>query len=359
MSRRSGLIAVVVAALAALALSATASAAPSCNGVPKRGCLLPFPNDFAQTKADTHDADRPPGRLRCAPPMPANKCGKRIDPREWNRNDGFSPGQPIIVHVPSLKTPGQLPRSGIVPVNDLAKYTEPRQPLLLLDEKTGKRQIVWGELDADEAADHEPPPDHPPGQEPRAGRRYVVVLRNLQAHRAPRGPVGDDLAGAPRRRATAGSGASSQRRTSTWDFTVASDKSLTARLLKHPRRRVRASSATRTWPTASSRAARRATRSPSVRTSRRRRTRRSRARSPARSPCPATSTSPAARRARASLLQLEPDALPTQIAGNVTRRPSSATSRAPRSRARRAIVALRPRPARRRTRRSTRTTSRT
>ena len=42
---------VVLAGFALLALPAAAPAA-TCKGVPKRSCLLPFPNDFAQTKAD-------------------------------------------------------------------------------------------------------------------------------------------------------------------------------------------------------------------------------------------------------------------------------------------------------------------
>jgi hypothetical protein len=38
-------VAIVLAGLAALALPAASSAA--CNGVQKKSCLLPFPNDFA------------------------------------------------------------------------------------------------------------------------------------------------------------------------------------------------------------------------------------------------------------------------------------------------------------------------
>ena len=130
----------------ALALPAGAQAA-RCNGVPNRACVFPFPNDYAQTK---RDARTPTGRrvafARSA--MPANASGSKVNPREWNRNDGFSPGQPIMVHLSFLTTQAQFRRSGIVPVNDLARYRKRRQPLLLLDERTGRRQIVWGELDA-------------------------------------------------------------------------------------------------------------------------------------------------------------------------------------------------------------------
>jgi hypothetical protein len=226
MSSRPVLV-VVAAALVALAVPASASAAPRCAGVPTRGCLLPFPNDFALTKADP---STPTGRrvafTRSA--MPANKSGRRIDPREWNRNDGFSPGQPIIVHVPSLTTQARFRSSGIVPVNDLAKYTKPRQPLLLLDEATGQRQIVWGELDANKVTAKSRNLIIHPAKNLVPGRRYVVVLRFLR-DRQPRGLW--NTTSTSLRRALRMAGVSESSVYLTWDFTVASDRSLTARLL--------------------------------------------------------------------------------------------------------------------------------
>jgi hypothetical protein len=227
MPRRPALLVVVAAGLVALALPATAPAATSCTGVPKRGCLLPFPNDFALTK---QDRSAPTGR-RVAftrAEMPANSSGKHIDPAEWNRNDGFSPGQPIIVHVPSLTSQARLRSSGIVPVNDLAKYLKPRQPLLLLDEATGRRQIVWGELDANQVATRSRNLIVHPAKNLVPGRRYVVVLRFLR-DRQPRG-LWQTTAPALRR-ALARAGVSPASVYLTWDFTVASDRSLTSRLL--------------------------------------------------------------------------------------------------------------------------------
>ena len=227
MLRRLVLLVAVAMLSTALALPAGAQAA-KCNGVPKKGCLFPFPNDYAQTK---RDARTPTGRrvafVRSA--MPANTSGSRVNPREWNRNDGFSPGQPIMVHLSFLKTQAQFKRSGIVPVDDLAKYRTRRQPLLLLDERTGKRQIVWGELDAAEVPAASRHLVIHPAKNLVPGRRYVVVLRNLK-RRAPRGlwrTTSKTLRKTLRK--------AKVRRSSvylTWDFTVASDKSLTARLLK-------------------------------------------------------------------------------------------------------------------------------
>src|SRR5947209_5155089 len=102
MSRRllSVLSPIALALLVALAAAPSASAA-RCDGVPRRGCLLPFPNNFAQTRADRHSATGRRVALTSAE-MPANAQGVHINVSSENRNDGFSPGQPITVHVPSL-----------------------------------------------------------------------------------------------------------------------------------------------------------------------------------------------------------------------------------------------------------------
>src|SRR5207247_322875 len=132
----------LVGAFAALLLlPSAASAAVKCNGTPKRGCLLPFPSNVAHTKKDKTAATGRRVALTKAE-MPANAQGVHIDPTEWNRNDGFSPGQAIVVHVPSLKTQTDLKNSRIVPSTDLARYRDAKQPLLLLDEQTGTRALV-------------------------------------------------------------------------------------------------------------------------------------------------------------------------------------------------------------------------
>src|SRR4051794_3605963 len=84
-------------------LAAAAPAAAPCDGTPRRGCLLPFPSNVAHTKSDKDAVTHVRVSLRRAE-MPANAQGVHIDPREFNRNDGFSPGQTIIAHVPSLRT---------------------------------------------------------------------------------------------------------------------------------------------------------------------------------------------------------------------------------------------------------------
>src|SRR5438445_5428233 len=72
--------------------------APHCEPLAGGACLLPFPSDAFTTT----DAASPTGRrvaLDLAV-MPKTSGGRGLDPAEWNRADGFSPGSPILVQVP-------------------------------------------------------------------------------------------------------------------------------------------------------------------------------------------------------------------------------------------------------------------
>src|SRR3954452_2993388 len=218
---------VLAASAALLLVPSAASAATKCNGTPKRGCLLPFPSNVAHTKKDkTAATGRRVAFTRAE--LPANAQGVHIDPTEFNRNDGFSPGQAIVVHVRSLKTQSAFKRSKIVPSTDLARYRDRRQPLLLLDERTGTRAIVWGELDANATTNASRNVIIHPAKNLVPGRTYVVVLRFLK-HKAPKGMWKSTTPGV--RRALKRAGVARKSVYVAFDFTVASDKSLTSRLL--------------------------------------------------------------------------------------------------------------------------------
>src|SRR3954466_8441879 len=108
------------AALAALLLAAaTASAAPpppdqtaampdptGCDSIDASACMLPFPNDLF-TKADpsTRTGRRIDFNVLA---MPRNRAGKPIDPTDWNRADGFSPGAEVVTKITGLDTDQQL-----------------------------------------------------------------------------------------------------------------------------------------------------------------------------------------------------------------------------------------------------------
>jgi hypothetical protein len=119
-------------ACAALLICLPSSApAATCDPIGGGQCLLPFPNDYFTKR----DARTPTGRRLALPSaaMPANEDGVRIDPREWNRADGFSPGQQITVRVPGLDSQRAFDRTGIAPITDIEQSLARRQPVALID----------------------------------------------------------------------------------------------------------------------------------------------------------------------------------------------------------------------------------
>src|SRR3712207_1801171 len=107
--------------------------------------LLPFPDDRLTKPDPMSDTGR---RLDLSIlDMPRNVAGKPIDPTDINRNDGFSPGTPIVVDVPGLKTQEAFVESGLVPITDMGRAFAKDQPAVVLDER-GRRQPIWAEIDS-------------------------------------------------------------------------------------------------------------------------------------------------------------------------------------------------------------------
>ncbi len=112
--------------------------------------------------------------------MPANTGGQRIAVGPYDRNDGFSPGSAIVLHIPGLDTQAAMNRTGAVPLTNMARAFAKRQPIVVIDEATGKRQLIWSELDANatDAADRDLLIH--PGKDFLDGHTYIVALRNLR-----------------------------------------------------------------------------------------------------------------------------------------------------------------------------------
>jgi hypothetical protein len=148
-----------------------------CDATVGRACLLPFPNDLFTVPDPTTATGR---RVALKPQwMPRNASGEPVDPVEWNRNDGFSPGQAALAHVPGVS----LTRSNGVPVTDLGRYDDPATGILVFDTVSGERWPIWTELDAATPV-AERPADQllyiRPAKNWIEGRRYIVVLRDLR-----------------------------------------------------------------------------------------------------------------------------------------------------------------------------------
>ncbi len=203
-------------------------------------CLLPFPSD-ALTRAD---ASTETGR-RVAfsrESMPANADGVRVDPAEWNRNDGFSPSAQITVVLPGLDAAA----SRLPPVTDLRRSLDPDSPVVLLDADSGERVPCWAEKDADAADTWLIRPARSLAE----GHRHVVALRRLSdpdgaalepsmVFRALRDGIATTSETIEARRPAmerifsdlAAAGIDRDDLFLAWDFTVSSGRSLSERLL--------------------------------------------------------------------------------------------------------------------------------
>ncbi|MBW2244680.1 MAG: hypothetical protein JRH01_22085, partial [Deltaproteobacteria bacterium] len=172
-------------------LSATFSWEPSldfsgeeeCEFLDRHRCLLPFPsNHFTSPDAATDTG------LRVSFPlsgMPASRIGIHVDPTEFNRNDGFSPGPMITVMVPGI----DLAQSGATPIEDIgSSINDPDTAIVLVRASTGERQLLWAELDSGASGSEQPALLIRPGVNLKDGERYIVALRHL------RGTAGEDLA---------------------------------------------------------------------------------------------------------------------------------------------------------------------
>ncbi len=211
-------------------------------------CLLPFPDDY-YTVTDRSTATGRRINLKTEATQP-NSAGQRIDTAPYNFNDGFSPGQTIVVKVPGLNSVAAMQRTGAVPINHIGSYSDRKQPIVVIDARTGRRWPIWSEIDSN-ATD----PDRVallihPAVDFAAKHRYIVALRNLKT-------AGGQTIPAPngfryyRDKLRSDSLVINQRRKHfesifktlhkahikrkdlylAWDFTVASDKNLAARML--------------------------------------------------------------------------------------------------------------------------------
>jgi hypothetical protein len=224
--------------LAALALALAGTAGPAqaaprgCDPLDPAQCLLPWPNDHF----------RKDGRLALTNAMmPRSRDGTPIEARDYNRSDGFSPGQIIVTLVPGL----DLRRSGAAPVTDMGRSLRRRQPIVVIDARTLRRQLIWSELDARADNPRRRTLNIHPGVGWREGRRYIVALRNLRRSdgsvirprrafrrfrdrraRGRRAAHMEDMFDRLRR-----AGIRRRELYLAWDFTVAGRRNLTQRLL--------------------------------------------------------------------------------------------------------------------------------
>ncbi len=163
--------------VAALLLPA-ASAEAKCDPLDSAVCLQPWPNDYFTVADPTTDTGR---RIALdVLDMPRNAAGNPIRPDEWNRNDGFSPGQKIVTKVPGMDTPQAFQNTGAVPITDIERSYDAGQPVVLINADTLQRQLIWSELDANPADPADVNLIIRPAVNLDEGGHYIVALRRMK-----------------------------------------------------------------------------------------------------------------------------------------------------------------------------------
>jgi hypothetical protein len=222
--------------------------ADRCDHIDQAVCLFPWPNDHFTVADSTTDTGRLLDLQTAS--MPTNSGGKPIDPAAINRNDGFSPGALIVTKVPGLETQKAFEATGAVPITRMSRAFAADQPVVVLNARTKERHMVWAEIDSSAHSADDVTLLIRPGVNFDEGERYIVALRNLkgedgktleapQGFRLYRDRVLTTNKEVEARRghfeslfttlATAGIDRDSLYRA--WDFTVASERNLTERVL--------------------------------------------------------------------------------------------------------------------------------
>src|SRR5205807_4176684 len=118
--------------------------AADCQPFSTKPCLLPFPSNLF-TRPDSSSATG----LRVHLPagaMPVNTNGQRISVAQYDRNDGFTPGSAMVVHVPGLDNAAAFTHTGAVALLNLRRAFDKRQPIVVIDEASRTRQLIYSAL---------------------------------------------------------------------------------------------------------------------------------------------------------------------------------------------------------------------
>ncbi len=251
MRRTRGLSLLAGGALAIVGLFAAPAAfaaGADCQPFSSTPCLLPFPNNLYTVK----NKSTPTGVRVHLPQaaMPKNGSNVAINPAEWNRNDGFSPGSDIVVRVPGLDNPAAMNKTKPAPLTDMSQALKPSAPIVVIDADTHKRRVIWAELDSNASdAAHTTLLIHA-AKNFTEGHRYIVAMRNLKNQNGAKlqapswfAKLRDNKTLPPAEKSqkarynsifTSLAKAKIARKSlyEAWDFTVMSRKSLSARMLQ-------------------------------------------------------------------------------------------------------------------------------
>lgn len=226
-------------------------AADRCDFIGDQGgslCLMPFPDDYYTVNdSSTRTGKRIDLKTTATP---KNESGEPIEAAPYNLNDGFSPGQTMVVKIPGLDTPEAMAKTNPVGLDELGEYTREDAPVVVIDAATKERWPIWVELDSKATTPARTALLIHPARNFDSGHRYVVAVRH------PKGADGSTLPAPagfryfrdelPSKKPAIKSQrdrfervfknlrAAGIKRSNlylAWDFTVASDENIAARVL--------------------------------------------------------------------------------------------------------------------------------
>jgi hypothetical protein len=215
-----------------------------CDFLDPSVCLYPFPNDFFTVVDPTTDTGRRVSFPTVA--MPKNASQVAMDPTPYGGNDGFSPGSTILTRVPGV----DLTKTGAAPITDLARSLDADGPIVIVNASTLEHHLLFAELDANATSDADRTLIIHPAVNLAEGTRYIVALRNMKDSSGALLKSNPDFVAYRDGKAT-GDPAKEARRAHmndlfttlaaagipktdlylAWDFTVASERNLSERLL--------------------------------------------------------------------------------------------------------------------------------
>jgi len=150
--------------------------ADRCDLLDSSHCMLPFPSNFLTVADSTTPTGRRLNLQRESMPL-STLSEQRIDPAEWNRNDGFSPGAMLVTRVPDV----DLARTGAATIGDVSASLDKDAPVMLLNARTLQPQLIWAELDENNVSSpNKQTLNIRVAKNLDWGERYIVVLRNLK-----------------------------------------------------------------------------------------------------------------------------------------------------------------------------------
>ncbi|HJQ85083.1 MAG TPA: hypothetical protein VKA21_13450, partial [Candidatus Binatia bacterium] len=228
----------------------TASCKCPCNGsgcpcdfLDPAACLFPFPNDFFTVADGSTDSGKRVNFPHVG--MPRNTINETMNEADYNLNDGFSPGSTIITYVPNV----DLGMTGAPPITDIAQSLNSNSPIVLINATTETQHLMWAEIDSYTTGPQRTVLIRPAVNLDEA-TTYIVALRDMKdssgAILTPNAdflayrdniPTGDPVKEARRPHMEAifttlgNAGVARNNLYLAWDFTVASRRSLTERML--------------------------------------------------------------------------------------------------------------------------------